>query len=110
MNHDNGWQAYMADHQVRKPLVRIGEDVWGTTAGVLLELDRAGVPFAVEESWMPMFPQSFAANGNEDAELAFVDTDEHLRLITRPDNVPVADTTAFYADAVPIQKCCSSPR
>ena len=95
-------QAYMSEKQVRKPLVRIGEDVWGVAAGVLLELDRAGVPFAVEESWMPMFPQSFAANGDEDAELAFADTDEHLRLAGRPDNVLVASASTMYADAAPI--------
>jgi hypothetical protein len=43
-------------------------------AGVLLELDRAGIPFSVEESWTFMFGTSRRPTGDEDGEVWFVET------------------------------------
>jgi len=95
-------RRYVDEQRVNKPLVRIGQDVWGLAAGALLELDRAGVPFAVERSWMPMFPASFGESGEEDAELVFGNYDEHLRQMERPGSVFVTSTATVYVDGTPV--------
>jgi hypothetical protein len=69
------------DRSGHKPLIRLSDATWSLAAGVLLQADRLGVPFAVEPAWMPMFPESFAATGEEDVEVEFGDSDEHLERI-----------------------------
>jgi hypothetical protein len=96
----NDIQNYLVEHQVRRPLFRLSQEPWGTAAGILLELDRAGVSFAVEEGWQSMFPAGFERNGNEDAELTVADADTHRRLDQRPDNVVIATGRSLYIDAV----------
>lgn len=91
---------YVRESGVRRPLFRIGEDVWGTTAGALLELNRAGVPFAVEDSWLPMFPQSFSAKGNEDAEITASGAATHLEMAERAGNVLIASSDTVYFDGI----------
>jgi hypothetical protein len=93
-------QNYLAGNQVRKPLFRLSQEPWGTAVGILLELDRAGVRFAVEESWRSMFPDGFERTGDEDAELTVADADAHRQLGERPGNVIVASTRSLYIDAV----------
>jgi len=95
-------QNYLVGHRVRKPLFRLTQEPWGTAAGILLELDRAGVKFAVEESWQSMFPDGFERTGDEDAELTIADSDTHRRLDARPGNVVVASARSVYVDAVSI--------
>jgi hypothetical protein len=97
-----GVRDYVNGQAVHKPLVRIGEDVWGMTAGMLLQLDKLGVPFAVEDSWLPMFPQTFAAIGDEDAEISVSGTNAHDQLANRPGNVLVTSADRVYVDAVRI--------
>jgi hypothetical protein len=93
---------YVNGQTVHRPLFRIGEDVWGMTAGMLLQLNRLGVPFAVEDSWLPMFPQTFAANGHEDVEISVSGGTAHDRLARRPGNVPVTSADTVYVDAVSV--------
>jgi hypothetical protein len=99
-------REHLEGRGLQKPLFRIGEGepVWGTAAGVLLELDRLGVPFAVEESWMPMFPQAFAANGDEDSEIAVSNEATHLTMMERPGNGFIANNSAAYFDAIAVKK------
>jgi len=67
-------QRRLATAGVRRPLVRIVPGGWGwvTAAGVLLELERTGLRFAVEESWKGMY-RGCARNGEEDAVILFAD-------------------------------------
>jgi hypothetical protein len=95
---------YVHETGVQRPLFRIGEEAWGSAAGALLELDRAGVPFAVEYSWLPMFPQSFAATGDEDAEITISNEDRHRLLAERPGNVLIAGSDGVYFDAVRVER------
>ncbi len=91
---------YVLETGVQRPLFRIGEDVWGMTAGALLELNRAGVPFAVEDSWLPMFPQTFTARGDEDAEITASDAGAHLGLAERAGNVLIASSDGVFFDVI----------
>ena len=51
---------------VRRPLVRIGDPVWPVAAGALLELARVRRRFAVDDAWITMYGEAFAATGRED--------------------------------------------
>jgi hypothetical protein len=93
---------YMKQHDVHKPLVRLGQAEWGMAAGVLLELDRAGTAFAVEDSWLSMFPQIFQVTGDEDAEVTIAGPETHQQLAARPDDVVVVDSDPMYIDAITI--------
>ena len=97
-------QDYMRQHDVHKPLVRLGQSEWGMAAGVLLELDRAGAAFAVEDSWLPMFPQNFQVTGDEDAEVTIAGPETHQRLAGRPDDAVVVASDPVYIDAIKIAK------
>jgi hypothetical protein len=94
-------RQYLDQVHAARPLIKIGEDNWGLTAGVLLELDREGVRFAIEDNWLAMFPQSFAANRAEDAEVAFGNTDEHLQRSGLPGSVFIASFSSTYVDGLP---------
>ena len=78
-------QRRLATAGVRRPLVRIVPGGWGwvTAAGVLLELERTGLGFAVEERWNWMY-RGYTRNGDEDAVLLFADP-----------GVDAPDTTGF---------------
>ena len=95
---------YVRETGVQRPLFRIDQDVWGSAVGALLELDRAGVPFAVEYSWLAMFPQSFATTGDEDAEINISTDDRHRRLAERPGDVLIAGSDGVYFDAVRVER------
>jgi hypothetical protein len=95
---------YVHETGVQRPLFRIGEEAWGSAAGALLELDRAGVPFAVEHSWLPMFPQTFTATGDEDAEITVSNDERHRQLAERPGDVLIVSSDGVYFDAVRIER------
>jgi hypothetical protein len=50
-----------------------GDAPWVPAAGVILELDRAGMAFAIDEEWRPMFGRGYARDGREDAVMLFAD-------------------------------------
>ncbi|HEX7616369.1 MAG TPA: methyltransferase domain-containing protein [Thermoanaerobaculia bacterium] len=59
---------------VKRPLIVMeGNAPWISGAGVVLELDRARIPFAIEEAWRPMFGRGYARDGREDAVVLFAD-------------------------------------
>jgi hypothetical protein len=49
-----------------------------------------------------MFPQTFAAIGDEDAEISVSGTNAHDQLASRPGNVLVTSADSVYVDAVRI--------
>jgi hypothetical protein len=93
-------RVYLEWQKTHKPLVHLGEDTWGLSAGVLLQMDREGRDFAIEDSWMPMFPQSFARAGDEDAEIAFGNADEHLARGRVPGVEPIGTFSNLYIDGL----------
>jgi hypothetical protein len=81
--------------------VQIGEDTWGLAAGVLLQTARGRIPFAIERSWMPMFPEDYAASGDEDARIAFGNSDEHAARMRIPGAEPIANFSNVFIDGLP---------
>ena len=86
----------------RRPLLRIGENMWAITAGLGLQLQLANRNFAVERGAVFLFTNEFAANGTEDAVITIAPASLHRELVARPDNVVVASVDSVYLDAVRI--------
>jgi hypothetical protein len=82
---------------ISRPLVRFDQDAWGMVAGVVLRLQKQGIPVAVEDDWMAMFTPDFAATGHEAASVAIVGQAEHVRLSARPGNRVVASHDPLFA-------------
>lgn len=59
-------ETYLATSGVRRPRFEIEPPVWPIAAGALLQIDKAGTPFAVGERWATMFGERFTATGQED--------------------------------------------
>jgi hypothetical protein len=94
-------RQYLASHHVRRPLVRIDQDQWWLAAAILLELDRQGVTYAIEDDWRTMFPERFAADGSEDAELTLAAVGQHRDLAARPGNVTIDVSSFIHVEAIP---------
>ena len=95
-------RGYLEKSGTRKPLFRIGADMWAITAGLCLQLQLAGRDFAVEKQAMFMFTDEFAADGTEDALVTIAHPSAHSELVTHHDNVVVAAAGSVQIDAVPI--------
>jgi SAM-dependent methyltransferase/drug/metabolite transporter (DMT)-like permease len=79
---------------VKRPLITMeGDAPWILAAGVVLELDRGRLPFAIDEKWRPMFGRGYARDGREDAVVLFADGGPSERrgatLVARADAVTV---------------------
>jgi hypothetical protein len=59
-------EAYLATSGARRARFDIEPRVWPIAAGALLQIDKAGTPFAVGERWATMFGERFTATGQED--------------------------------------------
>ena len=80
-----------------RPLVRIEQDVWPVAAGVLLNLQKSGVPFAVEDDWLPMFSDIAAATGRETEVIEIAGRERHFLLTSDGRAVTLAEAGPFYA-------------
>ena len=59
-------------HCRSRPLIRI-QRRWPEAAGVVLQLQKTGVPLAIDDRYLFMFTEAFLATGVEDVELFFTD-------------------------------------
>jgi hypothetical protein len=94
--------AYCDRSGARRPLLRIGQDMWAIAAGLGLQLQLANRDFAVEQSAVFLFTNEYAANGTEDAVITIAPESLHRELVARPANVVVASVDSVYLDAVSI--------
>jgi len=97
-----GLRAYMDEAHVKKPLLRINQPAWGYAAGLVVQLERAGIPFAIEDGAVSMFTDAVRATGDEDAEIWVVSPKVHEEFAARNGNVVVAARDPVYADAMPM--------
>ncbi len=97
-----GLRGYLEKSGIRRPLFRIGPDMWAYTAGLGLQLQLEGRGFAVEKGAVFMFTDEFAADGTEDAVVTIAPRSAHSEPATPQDNVVVATAGSVEIDAVPI--------
>lgn len=87
---------YMKNQRLSRPLVKLDQDAWGIAAGVILRLQKANVPVAVEDDWIVMFTPAFAATGREPAVLTIAGRAQHVRLLDSLDDAVVASRDPIY--------------
>jgi len=83
--------SYLERERIVRPLVLIDQDVWPLAAGVILRLQKNGVPVAVADDWVPMFTPLFAATGREVAELSIYGKAQHIRSLGKPGEVVIIE-------------------
>ncbi len=84
-------KGYMDNHDIGKPLVKIDQPAWGIAAGVLLQLQKQGIPFAVEKDWISMFTAAVAPEGDETSVLTFAGPERRHRLLSEPGQESIAE-------------------
>jgi hypothetical protein len=94
-------EAYLGAESA-KPVFFIDQPAWDLAAGVFLQLQKAGVPFAVEESWLDMFTTVVAPKGDERLAITIAGRARHHILSANPDNTVVAARNPLFADAAPL--------
>ena len=102
-NFANSIRRYLRDSGVQRPLVRIDQEQWGMAAGILLELQRHDIPFAIEDSWASMFPDRFRATGHEDLELTIAAAGARPELAARPANVTIDVSRQVHVEAIKVE-------
>jgi hypothetical protein len=77
-------EGYVHTARLGRPLFHIEHPVWPIAAGALLQIDKARMPFAVDDRWAPMFGEAFRATGNEDGEATITGSPLQPLLMTSP--------------------------
>jgi hypothetical protein len=95
-------QAYLEKSGTRKPLFRIGPDMWAWTAGLGYQMQLAGRDFAVEKSALFMFTDAFAPDGTEDVLVTIAPRSAHRQFESRRDDVLVGSAGFVEIHAVPM--------
>ncbi len=96
-------QSGLASMGAHRPLFRIDGDNWGIGIGLMLQLARAGIPFAVDADFAKRFDPNLAASGEEDVLVTLGGLDQHQQLAARPGNATLAASNwrvRLYVDAV----------
>jgi hypothetical protein len=76
---------------IGRPLVKIDQPVWGVAAGVLLQLQKRGIPFGVEEGWWFMFGAPTRPSGQETSTVIFAGPEMRVRLQDNADHELLAE-------------------
>jgi hypothetical protein len=88
--------AYMRSGAA-KPLIKVDQAAWEVTAGVALQLQKAGLAFAIEPEWLDMFTPSLGPDGSENIALTIAapETAQTLRRI--PGAILLGQSAEFSA-------------
>jgi hypothetical protein len=76
---------------IGRPLVKIDQPVWGIAAGVLLQLQKRGIAFGVEEGWWFMFGPPTRPSGQETSTVIFAGPEMRVRLQDNADHELLAE-------------------
>jgi hypothetical protein len=82
---------HMRIHDIGKPLVRIDQPTWGVAAGVLLQLQKLEIPYAVETDWLSMFTPAVGPAGDETSVLTFAGPERRYRLVNESGHQLIAE-------------------
>lgn len=92
-------RSYLERKAIRRPLIRVqnvgrgAHNTWSVTAGVILQLYKARIPFSIESDYLYMFGKQFEPTGTEEQEILFGGSS--LRKI-----MPYGDRIARQGDTV----------
>jgi hypothetical protein len=65
--------GFLKREGLRRPVARLGQSTWGDVAGIVLILEKDGIPVTVERDWVFMFGRPLEEDGTADSELIFAD-------------------------------------
>lgn len=63
-----------------KPLLLVPQDSWELTAGMVVQLQKAGIDFAVEPAWLDMFTTAMSPTGAESMTLTIAQSGHSAEL------------------------------
>ena len=66
---------------------------------MLLQLQKSGVGYAVDDDWVPMFTDAAKATGQERLVLSIAGAERHVMIAGEPGVVPVFGSAPVYVDA-----------
>jgi hypothetical protein len=93
------WQqldAARQSHTIPKPLIRIQQETWPVAAGIIVQLQKARVPFTVEPAWLPMFSNAMAPRGDEEAVLWFARPNTVPEFTSKPGSVLIGERDGIF--------------
>jgi hypothetical protein len=104
--------AYRREQGLPKPLIDIDHRVWGMAAALAVEMQKAGVPYAVEDRWLPMFSDEAAATGDEGCVLAVAQRERRDELLRQPGHFVIAEagTTFVLLGPAASARAAAAPR
>jgi len=83
---------------MQRPMVRIDDPVWAVGAGVILQLEKKGMPLVAEDA--ALFGAELAPDGSEDGLVVITGTEGHTLLDRKPGVRPVAEFQGVFVDAL----------
>jgi hypothetical protein len=87
--------------RIHRPLFRLDGQAFAVGAGVVLQLQKARVSFAVTDHLISLFGRPFTVAGDEDADLTICSEAMHRQLARRPNNFTLAQyESVFFVDGV----------
>jgi hypothetical protein len=90
--------GYVRRHATPKVLLQIDGPAWPVAAGVAVQLEKAGVPYAVDKGAVWMFGNPRAPAGDERLTIAISGARRHDALGRTARTVALAERRNFYAD------------
>jgi len=91
------------DSSHAKPLIKVDQAAWEVTAGVVLQLQRARRPFAVEPEWLDMFTKGLGPDGSETVSVTIAGPDLRRVLTAEPAAEVLRATPQFSAIVTPLR-------
>jgi hypothetical protein len=91
---------YLQAQHIDRPLIRIDREIWEMAVGVVLQLQKQGVPVAIEDEWVTMFTPAFAASGHESIEITIAGKNAHVRLMNAGGSPTIAWRDPLFAHVV----------
>jgi hypothetical protein len=91
---------YAGDEGRPKLLLQIDGPAWGVAAGVVVQLQKAGLPFAVSRDAVWMFSEATAPRGDEARTIAISAAARHEQLLSTTAAVTLAARRNYFADLI----------
>jgi hypothetical protein len=91
---------YVRDQHVSKVLLDIDGPAWAVAAGVVVQLEKAHIPFAVVEDAVWMFGDATAPRGDEARTIAISREAHHEQIVGEPGTTALTDRRGFFADVI----------
>jgi hypothetical protein len=88
-----------------KPTIQIDQPAWKVAAGVILQMQKAAVPFAVGRGAIGMFNNALAETGDESLEITISAERNHARMLEQvPGIVTIAGRRGYYAETTAVAR------